>query len=70
MGWSSGTDVCTQLWGAVRKYVPEKDRVRVLAKVVDLLMDQDWDCVEEIEDNWPESKKALKKVLGDGYEEV
>lgn len=63
MGWSSGTEICLGAWELVRKYVPENKRVNVLAKLIDLLTIHDWDCVEEIEDEWPEAKAAIKKVI-------
>lgn len=64
MGWSGGTDMCIKVWGSVRKYVPEKDRVKVLAKVIDALTDSDWDCADEIAEEWPEARNAIKKVFG------
>lgn len=73
MGWSGGTEVCVKLWGAVRTHVPEEQRPAVLARVIDVLTDQDWDCVDEIRHEWPEARKALElydpEFFEDGEEE-
>ncbi len=69
MGWSSGTNLIENVWDIVRKEIPEKKRVNILAKIIDAFTDEDWDCVEEIEDLWPESKKALRKAVPEYGEE-
>lgn len=60
MGWAYGTEVCESIWKVVRKHVPDKEKAAVLAKVIDALTDVDWDCIEEIEDTFPEAKEAIK----------
>lgn len=60
MGWSGGADVCIGVWDAVRKYVPAKKRAKVLADVIMVLEQQDWDCQYEIGESWPEAYEALK----------
>lgn len=60
MGWASGTTVCIDAWDCVREYVPEEDRTIALSKLIISLQQQDWDCEGEIEDEWPEAKRALR----------
>ena len=61
MGWAGGTQVCIDVWNAVRKYIPENKRVQALEKVVEALRDADWDCMYEIEDVWPEGREVVAK---------
>lgn len=65
MGWASGTEVIIDVWNLVREWIPEDKRVAVLAQVIDVFTNHDWDCLEEIEEEWPESKEALKIVYPD-----
>jgi hypothetical protein len=62
MGWSGGTALVSRFWHKARKHVAEKDRVKVLAMLIDTCQGHDWDCENEIDDGtWPETKKALAK---------
>lgn len=69
MGWSSGTQVCIEIWEEVREWVPKKSRAKRLAKIIGILQQHDWDCEDEIEDEWEEAKDALRIALPFGEEE-
>ncbi len=49
MGWSGGTDIAIGVWDSVREYIPYDKREEVANQIIDILTDQDWDCVEEAE---------------------
>ena len=63
MGWGGGTEVCENVWGRVREYIPKSKRAEVLADIIKILNDMDWDGVNELEfyeDEWDELTEALK----------
>ncbi len=62
MGWSGGTDVCIEAWSALRLHIKKEKRVDCLVKLIDVLREHDWDCIKEIEGEWPEAKKAIDIV--------
>lgn len=68
MGWAGGSEVADEIWKSIRKDIPEDKRIPALAKIIDVLRDHDWDCVEEIEnEDWPESGPAIKMALKRGF---
>ena len=50
MGWSGGTSVAQGIWDAIKEYIPEEDRADVATEIVDILEDQDWDNLHEVEE--------------------
>lgn len=62
MGWSGGTDVCIEAWDNLRKLIKKEDRVKGLLFLIEALRNCDWDCVDEIKNEWPESKEAIDIV--------
>ena len=60
MGWAKGSIVCENIWNRVRDYVPEEDRISVLADIMVVLYDLDWDTEDEVEDLWPEATFAIQ----------
>jgi hypothetical protein len=60
MGWASGTTICIDAWETVREYTLDEKRPIALSKLVISLQQQDWDCEDEIENEWPEAKEALR----------
>lgn len=49
MGWSGGTDIAIGVWDSVREYIPDDKREEVANQIIDILRDQDWNCVDEAE---------------------
>lgn len=71
MGWSSGTDVCINIWQIVSRHIPAAERVEVLSQIVEVLTDEDWDCVDELEgyiDEFPEIEKVLVNYIDEEEE--
>jgi hypothetical protein len=73
MGWASGSYLAEDIWNLVRKYIPDKDRVQVARKFVDLFKSFDCDTLQECdqlmkdvnilywgEDISPENMKKLR----------
>lgn len=50
MGWSGGTEIADGIWDIVREYIPEDKKKEVALGIIDVLTDQDWDCVQECEE--------------------
>lgn len=69
MGWSGGSGLLGDCWKQVRKFVPEKDRTKLLAKLIELFENEDCDTMDEIENLFPEAKKALILAGHEPYEE-
>lgn len=67
MGWCSGGELCALLWEDVlREHIPEKKRVSVFAKMIDVFEENDMDCWEAIEE-LPEGEEALRKLHPEWY---
>ncbi|NJO61517.1 MAG: hypothetical protein HC836_25695 [Richelia sp. RM2_1_2] len=62
MGWCEGSHICEDVWLMVRDYVPEDERVDLLAKLIERFSDEDADCWGEVLYNIPEYHDALKKI--------
>lgn len=64
MGWSRGSELFSNVWQAVRVYVPDEHRRLVASTVMGKFEDLDCDTLEECEsDEWPEVHEALH-ILG------
>lgn len=61
MGWAGGSDLIINMWEEIREYINEDERAEALAIVIDKFTDYDWDCLNEIEDYFPEARDALLK---------
>ena len=81
MSWSNGSNICLDIWKAIRKDIDVWDRPEILAKIIKVLEESDWNCPcdlfeDEFEDtkeemsDWKfETSEALKLAgieLGDG----
>jgi hypothetical protein len=64
MGWASGSSILTQVWAAVREFVPERKRVGVLVQLMNVFAGDDCDTLNEvIRSDWPESELAYDKWM-------
>ena len=50
MGWSGGTEIAQGVWNAVKDYIPDNKKPEVATEIVDVLEDQDWDNLYEVEE--------------------
>lgn len=50
MGWSGGTPIAQGIWDSVKKYIPEKDQPKVANEIIDILEDEDWDNLYEVDE--------------------
>jgi hypothetical protein len=47
MGWASGSYLAEDIWNLVREYIPDKDRVQVARRFVELFQSFDCDTLQE-----------------------
>jgi hypothetical protein len=69
MGWSGGTDVADGVWGAVKQYIPENKKSEVANKIINILEDMDWDCIEEAEELYEVSGRKAQDIADGNYDE-
>lgn len=69
MGWSGGTDVADGVWNTVKQYIPESKKKEVANKIIDVLEDMDWDCIEECEELYEISGRKQKDIDEGLYDE-
>ena len=50
MGWAGGTDIAQGVWDAVKEYIPEEKKKDVAIEIVDVLENQDWDNLYEVDE--------------------
>ena len=66
MGWSSGVDICVEIWASIRNDVDYHNRSEVLSKIIKIMEKHDCDNMDEIlSEKWPEVKDALKIARND-----
>lgn len=57
MGWSGGSSLLSEVWDAVRLYIPEDKRELEFARLANFFEDRDCDTVHECCcDKWPETE--------------
>lgn len=50
MGWSGGTPIAQGIWDSVKNYIPEKYQPKVANEIIDILEDEDWDNLYEVDE--------------------
>jgi predicted GTPase len=63
MGWCTGSYICDDIWQKIRDYIPEEQRVQILADMISRFSDEDADCWNDVMHNAPEYREAL--ILAD-----
>lgn len=58
MGWASGSSILADVWRTVRPHVPEKDRVEILAELMEVFASRDCDTLNELIGLFPEAEAA------------
>jgi hypothetical protein len=62
VGWAGGSGVLRDVWSEVREFVPAKQRVDVLARLMAVFAAYDCDTLDEvISAKWPESEPAYDR---------
>lgn len=69
MGWCSGSELFSDLWRTVQKYVPDKDKNKIVKKWIEKFEEHDCDTLDECCDEFPEVEKVFKKLYPDYFEE-
>lgn len=67
MGWATGTDVFLDIYRNIRKYIPEKNRIQVVKEIMEALMNADWDCLNDVEGEWPEVDAVIAEIWAEEY---
>jgi len=67
MGWGSGSQVMSDIIGALKNELDEPTRVKVYVKIIRALQDHDWDTEEECCGDDPAYDEALKIVMPHWY---
>jgi hypothetical protein len=66
MGWASGSHIFNCLWGKIRDYIPDNQKLAICTDILSLLEDFDCDTLEEcIRDDWPEVAICLHTMHPD-----
>lgn len=61
MGWASGSALLSEVWAAVREYIPANEREDVLLDLMYRFADEDCDTLAEvIRSDWPETEAAYQ----------
>lgn len=47
MGWAGGAILAEEVWGFIRKYIPENERPQVAKQIIEAFRNKDWDTVDE-----------------------
>lgn len=62
MGWSSGSQLLSDVWGLVRQRMPTYEREEALFQLMQLFAEYDCDTVGEVVcDEWYETAPAYKR---------
>lgn len=63
MGWSGGTDIARGIIKLAKDALPAEAKAKFYDRLIDLLTDHDWDCVDEAQGIDPVADKSIKKYL-------
>jgi len=64
MGWCAGEEILCEAWEKVREYIPEEERVEILAELIDVFENHDMDCYEGLYE-FSEGEAALQEIHPD-----